>query len=1829
MSGYENGNWHNANGGGLAYRPPPTVDEALPYSPFTSIIPFSPDIIPFPSAEPPTPPSTLTPDQQNSAKKAIGILNDEIKGQTTAQHLSDTLRQLKDLLRHEKLPEYNFKPMPQLATPPPDSPVKDDNANTPSHEPKLSPFASMLLKDTGVAFTPSGVRAPEPPRPSATPVRQPAPPPARTPSQPHLATANGTAHAQNARVSYPSSALASAPSSTPVRPGPAVMIQPISGRREDYQRYDTIDAPESLSQKRKDDRQAESSAAALRPHEREIADRKIEELEALVESLNEAKEDLDSSTDFTTVSTPDGDFRVMKVRGMDKLSDNMSKIINLGRFSILPVELVMDVQSLLQPAITSTTKNDLFAHQDDTPEWSESIQAAKHALKASKMVLDTMIEGRDDYRMRREEIIDVVIDLIKFIKDACIIPIVQARRSGPAESLFAAASGQKKELQTILRLCGSVIGRFATLIGKCNLSDRALNTLEYLTLELLMEQNSESEKDSIFMIQKFEQFRQKAVDVLSQIFARHAEQRNSILNGILSNLEKLPDKKASARQFKSAREVPIMTISAVFMRFVQAVATNRETQSTSGTAIPEASEEEGSDYDPGTTAHKKKRRNNTPGQTAQALSANAVNIAVNISVSLVDRASNVSKTGDKPFRNLLDLFIEDFCNVLGSPEWPAADMLLQQLLARMQSKLRGPQAAKQSVVDKDMALATLARIGCGVIDFKTRLKKLKRESLDVSQSEVSSKLERLFDEAMNDDTKERVNDMDLLAFDGPYRMVIESLRDYLDLHSTQDDPHLQSISGYHITNWLASILKAFPDDDSDAHPLAARDVRERVDSMIMDSKWLTRTYKFQSVSDVQSKIAAGIITLQGQVCRYVSPMVTIMMTYIRDKTSSKLRSRGISSLEQLVHKDPRVIRESDVNGMVDILTDPSPMVRESVLNLVSTCLERDAALERYFLPSILALAADPSNGPKKKAIKLLKDIYNSPTSKDDQIRIIAKLLLATQDDEKTISDLSRGVLEDILLPTTKTSARKDESQLRLERSKRSQQIIDTVQFIHANPQHLEAFEKFFMHAFSAEAKASEANMIICKDLVADMIDAVISPESGSEARSQSRVMTALSIFAKVLPSLFTVDHIQLLKLYVKEMSAPEDLFVVRPTVIIFRYVFATLESLHQTFAEEVRASLMRHVSKLANWASHGAVLSRETLIDVAHCLWTLTPKAEQGPQKLCTTITSVLCQLRPLAACNKDEATKSRNKIISYLILLGTFGKVCSFDRYIDVFKERLAAQAQSFIARKQATTEQLAPLLSTTSPASLLLLDTVRPFTMQVWDMSIRVQALQSLGGICQESPSLFMRGEIEKVFKLVFINGDNAQLRRVTLAAFSDYFTFAERRSESGAEIAVGKGAATGTERLGTSFVANENDSATLHIAQRFLTNFVDTALKNNDDLAMLATNIITSISRQGLVHPKECGAALVVLGTSPNEHLAKLAFTEHKRIHEKQESYLEKEYMQSIRMAFKYQNEVFGDSHGMRAANYSPKLARLFEVLKSGKKATFKKFVDNICKQIDFNPVKVDTSGDLPEPVLFARFCLENLALLDFPHMEELAGCLNAVEAIVLKNTGPAVALSIETEMPKKYFAALQGPFSDTLHNQLGDAAGVEAPPQGFLSQPPTASQLAVPNIDDARLRQITVACMILQMVWETRTFIRRCYNLHKFQGRIPQKEFAKPTQRNNFVSGKELWERLMPIMGALDSRETMIKSCYDFAELLEIDREAQVGEDGEDAGLAAGYETPTEMDDADGAPIPTSGRGRKRKSNVSLGNTPKKPRGRPTGGKNKKRNSKTPDGDDDSD
>ena len=59
--------------------------------------------------------------------------------------------------------------------------------------------------------------------------------------------------------------------------------------------------------------------------------------------------------------------------------------------------------------------------------------------------------------------------------------------------------------------------------------------------------------------------------------------------------------------------------------------------------------------------------------------------ARHIVAALVGRAVKTSKSSDEPYRKLLDIFTEDFLNVLGSSDWPAAELLLRALVDRPRS----------------------------------------------------------------------------------------------------------------------------------------------------------------------------------------------------------------------------------------------------------------------------------------------------------------------------------------------------------------------------------------------------------------------------------------------------------------------------------------------------------------------------------------------------------------------------------------------------------------------------------------------------------------------------------------------------------------------------------------------------------------------------------------------------------------------------------------------------------------------------------------------------------------------------------------------------------------------------------------------------------------------------------------------------------------------------------------------------------------------------------------------------------------------------------------
>jgi cohesin loading factor subunit SCC2 len=345
-----------------------------------------------------------------------------------------------------------------------------------------------------------------------------------------------------------------------------------------------------------------------------------------------------------------------------------------------------------------------------------------------------------------------------------------------------------------------------------------------------------------------------------------------------------------------------------------------------------------------------------------------------------------------------------------------------------------------------------------------------------------------------------------------------------------------------------------------------------------------------------------------------------------------------------------------------------------------------------------------------------------------------------------------------------------------------------------------------------------------------------------------------------------------------------------------------------------------------------------------------------------------------------------------------------------------------------------------------------------------------------------------------------------------------------------------------------------------------------------------------------------------------------------------------MKAVSQAFDYQRDVLHDTNGATTQPFTSKLHLLFEVLKTGNGKVRKKFLSNLCERINFELPKLSSKDDPPSSLLYARFCVQNLAFFDYARVDEILHLVSCLEKVVT-GTGTVVAHAIETEilgirLDLEPHLSQQVPSTSILGNQA-------------VALPSTESDIVRPEpsikntVDESQLRHLTIATMILTMIWETRTFLRRQWGLHKQrEGKASSKTTVKdlnraPTKAPG-VTGDKYWERISEIMSALNSPDTMTAQCKTFAELLAVDNELKIAsEDDEEAELAraaAGYETPSD-DENGGENVPLSGaRGRKRKASISTTGTPKKARKTGTGKprvrprKNRNGSSVTPESDD---
>lgn len=1548
---------------------------------------------------------------------------------------------------------------------------------------------------------------------------------------------------------------------------------PSSFNKEEYVVVaDVVDEPSNLSSRKRKRDEYDESQTVYRD-QKQKADHALHALRRCLREVFEAEDDVTATQSGSNplVFLTSQQESAMTSAAHQKIQPLLQNAIDLGSFVHVPADDLLRVQRLGDSSLKQIQDQDIKVDESwsesDVLPWAQQLADVDTALRAARTALRIMAAGREDRQLYSEDLIQDCLRLFRNVSDGIIVPLTEKIRRYGATSdkdrkdssrgLFDALVPHKKSVGSIFTTFTRLYAVFTSLVSNIDLSESVVTALETISSNLIFVENSFTDRDSVVGVQKFDSIRLAAMDMLSQIFLKNPQSRLGIIDDILSQLEKVPQAKQKARQFKLSDGRSIQPVSALVLRLVQTSAgkavdaknsQSKLLQSFDSGDAPELPQTERTNSEKISSFADEERAAEQTGRAISELKAAAAPLtgtarenAHHVISFMVGRAIKSTKTGESPFRRILENFLEDLTTCLESPDWPASELLLRLLMASMMNLIDGERTAAPA---KNMALEILGTMGAAI----SKLRSLVQRTINALDSAIeTTELTRYVADLAASALELRTRPDQIISWSGPYRASLEDLD-----QRCSEDPHLSSAVSFLITEWANKVGLTFDavseqeDEDDDQIREFGR-LAYRLRMMIEDRRWLSSEYSFAAVSESLAKLSYHVIVVRSQFCEAYRHLLNILLRFMTIDQAT-VRSKSLKSVNDVLETDPTILDgdSSLLQLIVQCSKDSSPQVRDSALGLIGKCIGLRPALENDMIPSVIDRFLDAGVGVRKRAMKLARDIYLRNTDRHVRSQIANGLLIRVQDPDEGVREVARQMIEEIWITpylsaddsATFKTALADHVALMIQTVKQGtvQAVLDKV--------------------LQTIIGSRDANFKVGQILVASMFDLIDNPESEDPTVPCGKdALALLMIFAKADAKLFTFEQIKLLQPKVDSIVS-SDLAISKAVMVIYRRVLPQLSKVHEQFLGEVRKVLLPMTIRLG----------KSLLDDAVACLWTICSLLDNNDPMARLHI-SALSGIQGVYAAYKTRPLddKGTRQFLAYAMLSALLTHHCDFEDRLEDYKTKFPAFKFNTVSK--------------------LVVDLLIPFAQDTRPLQVRKTALDAVGLVCQAWPRNFVAANVYTTFQRVF-DEQSPELERMILKSLREFLFTEEKRSEEAASGGKENGEQDRRQSLkvmgGTSY--DDVSSAT---TQRFLKEITRIALASEDEIAFEAVEVLASINRQGLVHPKETGVTLITLETSSKAPIAEIAFNEHRALHDKHETVLEREYMKAIQSAFAYQRDIVRDPRGATTEPFTSKLHLMMEVLKSSKAKNRQSFLTKFCRQVDFEPAKLDVSGLIPGHVEFSRFVIENLAFFDYATVNELLNTIVEMEKLVT-STGANVAQAIEADI----FQVTMDAITNSQPNLDGQNGPVFAPPP--------------PLVDVNRLRQLTAGSMILQAMWEGRTYLRRQYNLGtsrrdgKLKTATKEKENVKPVKVQT-VTPDKFWEDVENIMCALQTQDRMMIQCRSFVDLLNVDREFKVAEEDEEAN---GDEpaTPSGGEDEDDM---VADRGRKRKSTTA---TPRKKRPR---------------------
>ncbi|ODV76694.1 ARM repeat-containing protein [Suhomyces tanzawaensis NRRL Y-17324] len=1156
----------------------------------------------------------------------------------------------------------------------------------------------------------------------------------------------------------------------------------------------------------------------------------------------------------------------------------------------------------------------------------------------SKIMMKILVGKWPEKRVYLDEYLQGVVDLTSqlvddIIRPVCVLSSDSQQKLKVLRPMFSTLSND---------LC-AIFEMLTEYISQNVMEESLLTKLEYLSTVLIFLDGNRKEKLSVLGTNTLENLKIASLNLLVTVYKTSKDQREFILNEVLSNLEKLPTQKLIARQYKLLRGSNIQLVTALLVKFVEA--------SAEPTLIAELLSEE---YISEVNNHQKCLA--VVKQSTQVVQG-LLDISTEIASYLLNR---LSKSTEQHSKQLLELLVEDLLILLSLPEWSSSENLLSSI---MKVFLAAIQSQTCSALLENYLLEVL-----GVTAEKIlHLRNLPGSHLTLTEHALET-------------------DIALIQ-----NCMIDSL---VSLQGKVSETASTSASRTFLVSKFIKMLQPLVESNGTDNPQldssGEEDVLQKKPMLLTLYQALISVFNGELIkrnnfdSEQSSTISYRSLLLSQELPElYENFLTTLLQCMESSKTKSK--SRAVKILSSLVEVDPTLLMSPYIQDSISSrLLDSSPLVRDAVVDLVSKYLSSKPELIQGFHRAICDCMNDDSVQVRKRVIRLSKEMYINSHSKQVRVNIASKLLMRLADEDDAIQELAKSYLLDVwFVSLEKEKAVQNKPVASASAMKRGEVMVEIVT---AGGKTVQSFENFLVDdVLSNNRDLIKGSLSLIVDSV---LDSIIELEESTQDSSKDATEDSLNSNKEPKSKIVQIENsMKLISTFVKcesSLLSQDQLTSLQPFIIedqssgnklcfygleILHYTLKGIDSLRPDFLDYVQPHLLRQLTKF----------NLKELQVAMPCVWKLS-EMKNETAKLANATISCLKHIRPFI----DDMKKLKNpkaksedfqltdvpKLQKLLHLLGCFGKYCKLERHREVFlKTLLGLKAKESVVS--------------------LIIKFLLYFTYLATNPSIRNTAITNIINICSSHPKLFMSGAILKVIDQEFESNDLSTVHGIVYGLMEflkteENETYKKNGSskklsnESELDVAVFHGNAK-------SYV---NDGICAGIVQRYIHRILKLCLEDSGHFSYLPIQFLQLVIKLGYANPKLCIPTIIALESTTNSVIGKIATDLHKELYDKHESLTGTSYVEGIKLAADYRKRV--------SQAYLEEIEffeSIYQIVRNSSLSR-KKFVQSLCKVLVVS-AQVEKKDDKVDLLSLIPYVSKNIAFVKFAILEEVLTLISCLD------------------------------------------------------------------------------------------------------------------------------------------------------------------------------------------------------------------------------------------